>query len=196
MQRKWMLIVGGIAVVAVLLVAVQLFTTRGATSTPTTAPADSQSSAGQPSTDVSPGVASHRIDPLPGGKPLPAIAPTGIPRPGVRLHPLRSSPPSLISGFKAGKVPDGSAYAVVVSPWGYGPTQAQGQTVVVTIVAATPVGAAPNASGLKRRTLLAVMDQRAGGAVIVSGNQKGTLTFVRVGENLIPTLSAIESPTP
>jgi hypothetical protein len=208
MQKKWVLVAGGVAAVALLLVAGQLLLnrtapTRDAAQPPgTPASATSSTAAGSPAkapgTSTASGTASTRppgyIAPLPGGKPLKPVSPTSVAKGGSALHPLSSAPAGLIAGFSAGKLPTGSTYAVTFRPWGYGPASHTGQTVVVTLTTIEPVGGAPDLRSLTRPPMLLVMSAAEGGEVLAGGLHTGTVTFVADGAQLVPTLSKVVAP--
>ncbi len=188
MQRKWVLVAAGVAAVAILLVAGQLLLKSkepppGLSQTP---PADTS----LPTTRT--GI----IAPLPGGRPLPTIKPTGAAKPGDPLHPLDSSPPGLVAGLAVGRVPTGSAYLITFRPWGYGPANRIGQTVAVSVTKLTPIGRAPDISSLTRNPLLLTMDAKGDGDVAAGGVHSATLTLVADGDQIVPVLTNVEPQTP
>ncbi len=185
MRRRWMLIAAGAIVAAAALVGGQLLLNRANVRSPAASSASTTSTAG---------AVARQPQPMPS-----RLAPIASTRPaadGAPLHPLRDSPPNVIAGLLLGKLPSGSAYTVRFRPWGYGPSDARGLTVAVTIVSATGLGTAPRADGLRNKTLLLSMDPKNEGVVYGGGTMTGVLTFVAAGDRLVPTLSAVKAPTP
>lgn len=191
-RSRWLIIGIAVAAVAVALVVGQLWMTGRRTPTTPDAPAPRQDAASFELTSQTgvPGV----IPPLPGGKRLASVKPTGPVRLGFRLHPLSSAPSGLIAGLTNGRIPPGSQYAVRFKPWGYGPAGPTGQTVVITTTSIVASGTAPDVSTMKNSPLLAVMDARRNGDVLVGGAHTGTLTFMTNEGQVIPVLSDVEAP--
>jgi len=215
MHKRWALVASGIAAVAVLLVAGQVLLSRDSSpqSTQPTPPAEQPGStaaapataaaltatpapAGRSAESSLPSGQRRLIAPLPGGKVLARIKPTGVARPGDALHPLASSPPALVAGFAVGRIPTGSAYTVTFRPWGYGPANGIGQTVAVSVTKAVPLGDAPDVSSLTRHPLLLTMDADNGGNVASGGVHAATLTFVAQGDGLVPVLTNVQEQRP
>lgn len=198
MTKKWALVVGGAALVAVLLVAGQLLTPTGNGSTPgsvgTTADstgalgstAATTAPQGSPSDPVTTGDGSQRrVSPPSNLKP---IAPTGPLAEGETLPPLSSTPPRIVSSFPVGSMPAGSSYRVVMRPWGLGAAGPLGRTVVVTVDSMTALSGAPSRTGMRGRPLLVVMGTGPGRTVARGGRYSAVLAFVVDGDRLVPEL--------
>jgi len=216
MQRKWVLVAAGVAAVAIVLVAGQLLlngrTSPASTSpsapakqpgnaTPTTgapaaAPSTTTTSASGSAETSLPSAKPGLIAPLPGGKPLPPVKPSGAAKPGDALHPLATAPPGLVAGLSVGRIPTESAYVIAFRPWGYGPADRLGQTVAVSVTKVTPVAGAPDISSLVRNPLLLTMDANRGGNVAVGGAHTATVTFVADGDQLVPVVTKVMAQQP
>jgi hypothetical protein len=205
MRTKWMVIGGAVVAVAVavlLVVGQSLMTGREPAALPsnsgsgmraataTVGPAGSLS-AGAPTTPVGTKPAVTPPAPLPRSQAgLKPVAPSGPAAAGQPLPPLSASPSDLVSGFRSGTVPSGSAYDVILRPWGMGPVVPQGRTAVVTVYSVTPLFGAPASfATLKSRALLVVMDAKAGGTLERGGTYAAVLRFVAAGGRLVPVLS-------
>lgn len=210
MTKKWVLVAVGAAAAALLVGGQLLLVNRasppkapaGQTAEATSAPSPSAASKGsatkQPSSSALSTVPSQPprvIAPLPGGAPLKPIKPAGPAKTGSALHPLSEAPVGLVAGFSPGRARPGATYAVTFRPWGYGPADRWGQTVVVTVTKVVPTGAAPDVSALMRGPVLMVMDAPQGGNVAAGGAGTATLTFRAEGAKMVPTLSNVEAPT-
>ena len=185
MKRRWVLVLGAIALAAALLVGAQLLSARRTTAAPTVpaAPSSSQTATGTAQRQRAP----QRLEPIPAT----AAAANGAP-----LHPLSSSPPSIISGFALGRVPAGASYTITLQPWGYGPGGRHGLDVAAKILSAAPLGEAPGVGTLKGAMLLLVMDDRTGGVVYTGGTSQGVVTFIQDGSVLFPKLTDVKTQTP
>jgi len=191
MRNRTLIVVVGLVALAAVLVAGQLYLTRPKPS-PAASPTATNASTELTSQTGVPGV----VPPLPGGKALPSVAPSGPAKEGALLHPLSSAPVGVVAGLVNGKIPPGSVYTVKFRPWGYGPAGSTGQTVVITVTSFAPTGSAPEINAMSRTPLLAVMDARQGGDVRTGGAQTGTLTFLKSGTSVVPVLSKVTGATP
>lgn len=209
MAKKWVLITAGVAAAAILLVGGQLLLAgrtssrtvpaeqaAGVTATPSPSAASQGATATEPGSSAqttSPSQPPGVIAPLPGGAPLKPIKPAGPATAGSALHPLSAAPPGLVAGFSAGRARPGAAHTITFRPWGYGPADRWGQTVVATVIKTTPTGDSPDISALMRGPVLLVMDAPRGGNVAAGGFHTATLTFAADGARLVPTLSNVEA---
>lgn len=221
MSKKWMLVVGGVIVVAAALVGGQMLLSRNSSapnpagpSSVATATSGSASASGSPSAtsgSSSSYTATAGILPPKGGKstgsanatlqPFPAMPAPKLPArkvtepvaAGQPLAPLSDAPGITISALKLGTMPNGSAYAIRMRPYGIGPSSSLGSRLVIRVDSAKPIGKAPANSKIVRANVIALVDTRHGGTVTKGGVYSATLAFHSDGTKLLPVISQVRA---
>ena len=108
------------------------------------------------------------------------------------LAPLAKEINPTLSALVIDEVPDGARYAIVMRPYGIGPSSMFGSRLVIYIDSAKPQGDAPQVDKLAKQTWVALMNTAKGGAVTTGGTYRATITFYSNGEKMIPVLSEAE----
>ena len=93
--------------------------------------------------------------------------------------------------LQLGIVPDGTAYKVTMSPYGYGPNDEKyGSQLALHVDSATPIGNAPATNNhLTNTDVAALVDTANGGTVTTGGTYDATITFRSDGTKLRMVLS-------
>lgn len=124
---------------------------------------------------------------------LPPKAPKAAAPVGATLAPLTESPANTIAAVQIGKIPEGSAYSIVMKPYGIGPPNSFGSRIAIRIVSVKPIGRAPSFAPLKNANVLVVADTTNGGSVTRGGTYAATLTFLSDHSQLLPVLSTAKA---
>jgi len=199
-KRKMLMLVAGVATVAVVLVGASILTgSKGL-------PAGNRSELGgnEPSVSILPSGAvtpSNTSDESTASRPStstprPAAANAGAsaPSPVVTKKPLpvvEGAPARTLALVESSAVSAGDSYTIVFVPYGYAPS-GKGRSLAVRIERSTPVGTPKKPYPLEgRNVLLDTSDLKANQAIKVGGRYSGTVVFVPRGSRLALNLRAV-----
>lgn len=182
MRTRWL--IGGLVVLlaaAALLTGQLLMTRRHASQTANIgAPVDSSLQSGGSSSGSS--GATNAIESTSpstsrGQAPKTPAAPQAPAAPGERLTMLAAPPVATAGGFNPAYLPPGSRYAVIVRPYGFGPSQGPNTTLVVEISSAKGLNGAKGAEKLVGRNALVIVEVGSQSAYTVGGSFSAVLTL-------------------
>lgn len=206
LPKRWIAIVAGVALVALIVAAVVLSTrddgasSAGGTATGTVdATGSVTGTATAAGTPQPPGTSGDPSGALPSGTTggtdgsgasgthLPPTAPAPD---GAALTTVTAPPAQTLAMIDATRATAESTYDVTFQVYGYGPGGAQ-SSLVISVKRSSPIKQVEKAYDFTGRNVLVRLGPTGSGAIAVGGTYRGTITLKPDGSVLVPVLSDV-----